>query len=162
MTSRRPVAAASRTGARARTQHSLAPAHLGDAAAAATVAAVVGGIALAITGIGVIAMALTMGSRYGGDPPPNLGSLIVVPVVAGIVFLLLGGGLAAGGVALLAGVGRSRLITGILAAVAAVLALLGTVVAVINAPPDPVVAVALAVATLVFGAAALLLLRAPR
>lgn len=162
MTSRRPVAAASRTGARARTQHTLAPAHLGDATAAATVAVVVGGIALAITGIGVIAMALTMGSRYGSDPPPNVGSLIVLPAAAGALFLLLGIGLAAGGVAVLAGVARSRMLTGVLAGIAALLALVGTVLAVINAPPDAVVAVALGIATVVFGAAALLLLRGSR
>jgi len=162
MTSRRPVAAASRAGARGRQHHSLAPAHLGEATAAATVAVVVGGIALTITGLGMVAMALTIGSRYGGDPPPNLASLAVLPVVLGIVLILLGIGLAAGGVAVLGAVRRARLVTGILSAVAAGLAALGTVVAMIGQPPDPVIAVALTVAALIFGVAALLLLRPRR
>lgn len=162
MTSRRPVAAASRAGARGRQHHSLAPAHLGEATAAATVAVVVGGIALTITGLGMVAMALTIGSRYGGDPPPNLASLAVLPVVLGIVLILLGIGLAAGGVAVLGAVRRARLMTGILSAVAAGLAALGTVLAMIGQPPDPVIAVALTVAALIFGVAALLLLRPRR
>lgn len=162
MTSRRPVAAASRAGARGRQHHSLAPAHLGEATAAATVAVVVGGIALTITGLGMVAMALTIGSRYGGDPPPNLASLAVLPVVMGIVLILLGIGLAAGGVAVLGAARRARLVTGILSAVAAGLAALGTVLAMVGQPPDPVIAVALTVAALIFGVAALLLLRPRR
>jgi len=162
MTSRRPVAAASRAGARGRQHHSLAPAHLGEATAAATVAVVVGGIALTITGLGMVAMALTIGSRYGGDPPPNLASLAVLPVVLGIVLILLGIGLAAGGVAVLGAVRRARLVTGILSAVAAGLAAVGTVLAMVGQPPDPVIAVALTVAALIFGVAALLLLRPRR
>ena len=75
MTTRRSIPAASRAGARGRGHHSLAPAHLGEATAAATVGVVVGGIALVITGIGMLAMGLTMGARYGIDPPPNAGSL---------------------------------------------------------------------------------------
>jgi hypothetical protein len=155
MTSRRPVAAASRAGARGRQHHSLAPAHLGEATAAATVAVVVGGIALTITALGIIALSLTIGGRYGGDPPPNVGSLAIGPVLLGIILLLLGIGLAAGGVAVLGGVRRSRLVTGVLSA-------LGVVLAMIGQPPDPVIAIALTVAALVFGVAALLLLRPRR
>jgi hypothetical protein len=47
-------------------------------------------------------------------------------------------------------------------AVAAALAALGTVAAMVNPPADPVIAVALTVAALVFGVAALLLLRPRR
>ena len=162
MTSRRPVAAASRAGARGRQHHTLAPAHLGEATAAATVAVVVGGIALVITGLGMIAMALTIGGRYGGDPPPNVGSLALPPILLGVVLLALGIGLAAGGIAVLAAVRRSRLVTGILAAAAAALAALGTVLAMLTSPADPVIAVALTVAALVFGVASLLLLRPRR
>lgn len=162
MTSRRTISAASSAVARRRGSHSLAPEHLGDATAAATVAVVVGGIALIITAIGMIAMALTLGARYDGDPPPNLGSMAILPVLLGIVALLLGGGLAAGGVAVLAEVRRARLVTGILAAVAAGLSAIGTVLAMVNPPSDPVLAIALTVATLVFGVSALLLLRPRR
>jgi hypothetical protein len=162
MTSRRTISAASSAVARRRGSHSLAPEHLGDATAAATVAVVVGGIALVITAIGMIAMALTIGARYDGDPPPNLGGMAILPVALGIVALLLGGGLAAGGVAVLAEVRRARLATGILAAVAAALSAMGTVLAMVNPPSDPVLAIALTVATLVFGVSALLLLRPRR
>jgi hypothetical protein len=162
MTSRRTISAASSAVARRRGSHSLAPEHLGDATAAATVAVVVGGIALVITAIGMIAMALTIGARYDGDPPPNLGSMAILPIVLGILALLLGGGLAAGGVAVLAEVRRARLATGILAAVAAGLSAVGTVLAMANPPSDPVLAIALTVATMVFGVSALLLLRPRR
>ena len=162
MTSRRPIRAASSAGARARGAHTLAPGHLGEATAAATVAVIVGGIALVITGIGMIAMALTIGARYAGDAPPNLASLAVLPVIGGLMVLLIGGGLTAGGVAVLGQVRRARLATGILSAVTAALAAMGTVAAMVNPPADPVLAIALTVATLVFGVAALLLLRPRR
>jgi hypothetical protein len=162
MTSRRPVRAASSAGARARGAHSLAPEHLGEATAAATVAVIVGGIALVITGIGMIALALTIGARFGGDPPPNVGSLAIAPVLGGLLAVALGGGLTAGGLAVLGNVRRARLITGVLAAVVAGLAALGTVAVMVNPPSDPVLAIALTVATLIFGVAALLLLRPRR
>lgn len=162
MTSRRPARAASAAGARPRGHQSLAPAHLGEATAAATVAVIVGGIALAITGIGMTAQALTLGGRYGADPPPDLGSLVLPPVLGGIGLIALGGLLAAGGVGVLGRARRARLVTGILAAIAAALAAVGVVLAMGTPPPDVVIATALAVATLVFGAAAVLLLRPRR
>jgi hypothetical protein len=162
MTSRRPIRAASAAGARGRVHHSLAPEHLGEATAAATVAVVVGGIALVITGIGMVAMGLTIGARYGSNPPPDAGSLAVLPALGGIGILALGAALTGGGIAVFGAVRRSRLVTGVIAAVAAGLAALGTVLAMTSSPPDPVIAIALTVAALVFGVAAILLLRARR
>jgi hypothetical protein len=162
VTARRPIRAASVAGARMRGSHTLAPEHLGDASAAATVAVIVGGVALVITGIGVIALALTIGARFGAEPPPNAGALAVGPIIGGVAAILLGGALAAGGMAVLANVPRSRLVTGIVSAVAAALAALGTVLAMANAPADPVLAIALTVATLIFGVASVLLLRPRR
>ena len=162
MTTRRPIRAASAAGARGRTHHTLAPEHLGEATAAATVAVVVGGVALVITGIGIIAMALTIGARYGSSPPPDVGSLSVAPALAGVGILVLGIALTAGGIAVFGAVRRSRLATGILAAVTAGLAALATVLAMTSTPPDPVIAIALTVAALVFGVAAILLLRPRR
>jgi hypothetical protein len=162
MTSRRPIRAASAAGARGRGHHSLAPQHLGEAAAAATLAVVVGGVALAITGIGMIAMGLTIGSRYGSSPPPDVGSLAVVPALAGLLVLVLGAGLTAGGIAVFSDVARARRVTGVLAGVAAALSAAGTVLAMTRPPSDAVVAVALTVTTLVFGVAAILLLRPRR
>jgi hypothetical protein len=162
MTSRRPIRAASAAGARGRVHHTLAPEHLGEATAAATVAVVVGGIALVITGIGMVAMALTIGARYGGDPPPDVGSLAVLPALAGIGILVLGAALTAGGVAVFGAVRRARLATGVVSALAAGLGALGTVLAMTSSPADPIIAIALTVAALVFGVAAILLLRPRR
>jgi len=162
MTTRRPIRAASAAGARPRGAHSLAPEHLGEAAAAATVAVIVGGVALVITGIGMLAMALTLGSRFGADPPPNLGALALVPSVAGVLAVLLGGALVAGGIAVLGDVRRARLVTGVLAGATAALGALAAVQVMVNAPADPVLATALTVATLVFGVATVLLLRPRR
>jgi len=162
MTTRRPIRAASAAGARGRDQHSLAPAHLGEATAAATVGIIVGGIALVITGIGMLAMALTIGSRYAGDPPPNVGALSLMPALLGLAVLVLGGALTAGGVAVLGGVRRARLLTGILSGIAAALTVAGALLAMANPPADVVLAIALTLATLVFGVAAILLLRPRR
>jgi hypothetical protein len=122
----------------------------------------VGGIALVITGIGVTAMALTMEARYAGDPPPDIGSLVLLPTIGGVGAILLGGLLAAGGVGVLARARRARLGTGILAALTAVLAALGVLVAMARPPADIVLAVALTGAMVVFGAASILLLRPRR
>jgi len=162
MTTRRPIRAASAAGARPRGAHSLAPEHLGEAAAAATVAVIVGGVALVITGIGMLAMALTLSSRFGADPPPNVGALALVPSVAGVLAILLGGALVAGGIAVLGDVRRARLVTGVLAGATAALGALAAVQVMVNAPADPVLATALTVATLVFGVATVLLLRPRR
>jgi hypothetical protein len=162
MTTRRFIRAASAAGARPRGAHTLAPEHLGEATAAATVAVIVGGIAMAITSLGMLVMALTLSGRFAADPPPNLGSLAVLPIVAGIVGTLLGIGLVAGGVAVLGDVRRARPVTGALAALVTALGAFGTVQVMVNPPADPVLAIALTVSTLVFGVAAILLLRPRR
>ena len=161
-TSRRPTAAASVAGVRGPGHHTLAPAHLGEATAAATVAVIVGGIALVITGIGIVAMALTIGSRYGAEAPPNVGSLTLGPALLGVGILVLGAALTAGGLAVFAQARRARLVTGILAAIAAASSAAGALLAMANPPPDVVLAIALTIATLVFGVAAILLLRPRR
>lgn len=160
--SRRPVRAASSAGARGRVHHSLAPAHLSEATAAATVAVAIGGIALVITGIGMTAMALTIGARYGADPPPDVGSLMMTPALGGGGLMLLGAASAAGALAVLARARRARLLTGFLAAVTAVAAGIGVVLVMSTPPADVVLAVALTVAALVDGVAAILLLRPRR
>ena len=161
MTNRRPIRAASAAGARGRSA-SLSPTHLGEATAAATLVVIVGGIALVVTGIGVLVTTLTMGARYAGDPPPDLGSQMITPAIGGVLVVLLGAGLAVGGVAVLGDTNRARLITGILAAFTAGAAALMTIPVMTNPPPAPVVAIALTIAAVVFGVAAILLLRPRR
>ncbi len=107
-------------------------------------------------------MGLTMGARYGIDPPPDAGSLGTLPLALGAGILMLGGGLVAGGFAVLNDVPRSRLITGILAGLAAALAAVGTILVTVSPPPDAVLAIALTAAALMFGVAAILLLRPRR
>lgn len=123
---------------------------------------VVGGIALIITGIGMVAMGLTMGARYGIDPPPNASSLGLVPMALGAGILVLGGALTAGGFAVLSELRGARLITGIISAFAAALSAIGTILVTVNPPSDVVLAIALTAGTLVFGVAAILLLRPRR
>jgi hypothetical protein len=159
MTSQRPIRAASVAASRSRGAHSLAPEHLGEATAAATVAVMVGGVALVITGIGIIALSLTLGVRFGGDPPPDIGSYEVVPLVFGVGAVLLGGALTAGGLAVLNDARGARRITGVLAVLASALSAGLTVVVMVNPPPDTVLAIALTISTVVFGVAAILLLR---
>jgi hypothetical protein len=162
VTSQRPIRSASVAAARRRGAHALAPEHLGEATAAATLAVMVGGVALVITGIGIIALALTLGARFGGDQPPDVGSYAVAPLIFGIGAVLLGGGLTAGGLAVINDARGARLVTGVLAALAAALSAGLTVYVMVNSPPDTVLAIALTISTLVFGVAAILLLRPHR
>lgn len=162
MSSRRPIGAASAAGARGRAHHSLAPPHLGEATAAATVAVAVAGIAGVVTGIGIVAMAVTLPARYGANPPPNLGALTLPPLLGGIGLTLLGVLLAAGAIAVLVGARRARTATGVLAAASALLAALGVVLAMAVPPADAVLAIALTVSALILGAASILLLRPRR
>jgi len=162
MTSQRPIRAASVAVSRRRGAHSLAPEHLGEATAAATLAVIVGGVALVITGVGVIALALTIGARFGGDPPPDVASYGVLPLIGGIGAVLLGGALTGGGLAVIGDVRGARMFTGILSAFAAAMSAVGTVLVSINPPADTVLGIALTVATMVYGIAALLLLRPHR
>ena len=76
--------------------------------------------------------------------------------------MLLGGALTAGGLAVIGDVRGARLLTGILSAFAAAMSALGTVLVMVNPPADTVLAIALTVATMVYGIAALLLLRPHR
>ena len=146
MTSQRPIRAASVAVSRRRGAHSLAPEHLGEATAAATLAVIVGGVALVITGVGVIALALTIGARFGGDPPPDVATYGVLPLIGGVGAVLLGGALTAGGLAVIGDVRGARLLTGILSAFAAAMSALGTVLVMVNPPADTVLAIALTVA----------------
>ena len=162
MSSQQPIRAASVAAVRRRGSHSLAPEHLGEATAAATLAVIVGGVALVITGIGIIALALTLGARFGADQPPNVGSYGVMPLIGGIGAVVLGGALTAGGLGVIANTRGARLITGGLAVLAAALSALGTVLVMTTPPPDTVLAIALTIATVVYGIAAVLLLRPRR
>lgn len=123
----------------------------------------VGGIAFVITGVAMLVMGLTMPARYSGvEPPPNLATLGIGPTLGGLGLLALGLALGAGAGAVLADLRGARRATGVLAVLPCALGALGAVLAMTITPPDPVLATALTVVTLVFGVAAILLLRPAR
>jgi hypothetical protein len=140
--------------------HALAPAHLGDARAAAALAITVLGIAVFIAAVGVVITGLTLsGSFDPGNPPPNAAELGTAQVLAGFGLFVVGVLLAGGGLALLAGSLRARVPTAILALLTAAGAIAGGVAIILRGPSDLVLALSLFGLALGLIIAALLLLR---
>jgi hypothetical protein len=153
VTTRRPV----------RGHPTLAPAHLGEAASAAAVVIVVGGVAFVILGAAMLVSGLTIGSRYAdGSPPPGLATLGTGPILGGIGILILGVGLLLSGLATIADLRGTRRLSALLSLLAAGLAAAGVVLAMLTPPADVIIAIALAVATLAFGVSGIVLLRPRR
>jgi hypothetical protein len=143
--------------------HSLAPEHLGELASGATLAITIGGLALLIAAGSMIVNGLTIGARYAGTtPPPSLGQLGTGQVVGGIGLVVLSVGLVASSLALLADLRFGRLLTILLSAIASLLAAAGAILLVGAAHRDDVLDAGLAVAFVVFGSAAVILVRARR
>lgn len=147
--------------ARARS-HTLAPPHLGEAASAAVLAVAVLGLAVFIAGVAMAVSGLTVDSRYGSSPPPNVGQLGTGQLLGGIGLALLGIVLSGSSLAVLADVARSRPVLAGASAVAAVLAVVGVVVVQAQVRGDPVLAAALAVVAVIFAVAAVILVRPRR
>lgn len=142
--------------------HSLAPAHLGEAASAAVLAVAVLGLAVFIAGVAMAVSGMTLESRYGADPPPNIGQLGIGQVLGGIGLAILGLVLSGSALAVLADVARSRPIAAAASGLAAALAILGVVLVQLQPGGDLVLSIALAVAAAIFGVAALILVRPRR
>lgn len=166
VTTRRSRHAAARAAARplsapARGRHpSIAPEHLGERASVAVLAVVVLGFATFVAGVAMLVGGLTIGGSFGeATPPPNVGELGFGPIVGGIGLITLGTALAGSGLAAFAAVRGSRVVTAGLSALAALLALAGAGVLLSQANRDLVLAAALGVTALVFGASAALLAR---
>lgn len=141
--------------------HSLAPEHLGEAGSAAMLAMVVLGLAIFIGGVAMVASGLTMGSRYAGTtPPPNLADLGTGQVFGGIGLILLGVVQAGSALALLAAMPGSRRVAMLVAVGSAVLSVAGVVLVMGQQTAIPLLAGALALATLIYGASAIILTRA--
>jgi hypothetical protein len=138
------------------------PPYLSEAASFAALVIAVAGFALVITGAAMLVMGLTMGSRFGEDPPPGLATLGLGPALGGAGVLVLGVVLAAGAVAVLLNARRAKRITGAASVLAALLAAAGAVGAMAVVPPDPIVATSLAITTLALGVGGLILLRPAR
>ncbi len=147
--------------ARARS-HSLAPAHLGEWASAAVLAVTVLGLAVFIAGVAMTVAGMTVGNRFGSTPPPNVDQLGFGQVLGGVGLAAFGLLLGGSGLAVLAEVPRSRAVAAVASALAAVLAVVGIVLVQLQPGGDLVLSIALAVAVIIFAAAAIILVRPRR
>ena len=147
--------------ARARS-HSLAPQHLGEAASAAVLAVAVLGLAVFIAGVAMALAGLTVGSRFGASPPPNVDQLGTGQLIGGIGLAVLGVLLSGSALAVLADIPRSRPVAAAASGVATVLAVLAVILVQAQPGGDLVLAASLAVAAIIFGAATVILVRPRR
>jgi hypothetical protein len=142
--------------------HSLAPEHVGEAGSAALLAMAVLGLAIFISGVAMIAAGLTMGGRYGDSPPPNVGQLGFGQVLGGAGLLILSACQVGSALAVLADVRGSRPAAAGVAGLSAALSAAG-VLLIMNQPvTNAILAIALAVSTLIYAVAAIILGRPPR
>jgi hypothetical protein len=142
--------------------HSLAPTHIGEAGSIAVLAMAILGLATFIAAIAMVVFGLTAASRFGSTPPPNAAGIGTGQVLGGVGLLIMGLALVGSSLAVLADLARSRRIAAAVAGFAALLAAFGVIRVMGEGPGDPVLAAALAVTTVILGAAAIILARAPR
>ena len=143
--------------------HSLAPEHLGEVGAGATLTVAIGGTAIFIAALAMIVGGLTLPGRYGGaTPPPNVGQLGVGQVIGGIGLLVLGVLIVASAMALFADLPRSRPLASVICALTALLAAAGLALLLANTRRDLVLITAIAVVLVAFAGAAFVLARLRR
>jgi hypothetical protein len=123
---------------------------------------VVLGLAVFIAGVAMSVSGMTIANRFGGDPPPNVDQLGIGQVLGGIGLAVLGLVLSGSALAVLADVPRSRPVAAAASGLAALLSVAGVVLVQLQPGGDLVLAIALAVAAVIFGAAAIILLRPRR
>ena len=140
--------------------HSLAPPHLGEVQAAATLVIGVLGVAIFITGVGVVVAGLTVSGGYdSANPPPNANGLGTAQIVGGFGLFVLGLVLAGGSAGLMAGGVRARVPIAVLAVLSGAAAMVGGAFIIARAPSDLVLAIALFGLGISLIGAGLLLLR---
>lgn len=137
--------------------HSLAPEHVGEAGSAAVLAMAVLGLAVFIAAVAMIASGLTIAGRYADSPPPNVGELGLGQVLGGVGLLVLGVAQVGSALAVLADLRGSRRIAAAIAGLTALLSAAGVLLVMSQPISDTILASALAVTTLVFGVAAIVL-----
>jgi hypothetical protein len=155
---REPIAPA---GPRHRS-HTLAPEHIGEAGSIALLAMAILGLAIFIAAIAMVVFGVTTPARFGSSPPPNVGQLGTGQVLGGIGLLVTGLALVGSALAVLADLRGSRRIAAVVAGLAALLSASGVVRVMGEGAGDAVLAAALAVTTIIFGVAAIILARRPR
>ena len=140
--------------------HSLAPPHLGELRAGAALTVSVLGVAVFITGIGMTVSGLTATSGIDpSNPPPNAETLGTWQIASGVALFVLGILLAAGGLGLLSGSLRPRILTAVLAVASGIGAIAGGVFVILRGPSDLILAIALFGLGLGLAGAGLILLR---
>ena len=119
------------------------------------------GLAIFIAAIAMIVFGLTTASRYGSSPPPNVSQLGTGQVLGGVGLLAAGLGMVGSALAVLADIRGSRLVAAGISGLVAILCAVGVVRVMSEGTGDAVLAAALAVTTVILGAAAILLVRRP-
>jgi hypothetical protein len=158
----RVIRSASRSVATRHRSHTLAPEHLGERASVATLVIGIGGVALLITAASMVVAGLTISSRYADSVPPNISQLGIGQVIGGVGLLLLAMGLVATSAGVFLDVRGARRAAAGLAALTAALMVLGIVLVMTLGGGDRLLAIALLVGVVMFGASSVLLLRTPR
>jgi hypothetical protein len=120
------------------------------------------GLAIFIAAIAMVVFGMTASSRFGSSPPPNVDALGTGQVLGGIGLLVMSAALVGSALAVLADLRGSRRIAALVAGAAAVLSAAGVVWVMGEGAGDAVLAAALAVTTMIFGASAIILARRPR
>lgn len=160
MASQKVIKPAARSVAPRHRGHSLAPEHLGERGAGATLVAAIGGVAIFIAAIGMAVGGFTLPATYNGTlAPPNIATLGLGQVVGGIGLLALSLLVVGSAGALLANLRGSRTALTAVSAMTALLAAAGFVVLMGSARRDAVLLAALGVAFLAFAGAAFVLAR---
>lgn len=160
--SSKPVARATATRSSRTRSHTLAPAHLGEAASAAVLAVAVLGLAVFIAGVAMAVSGLTISNTFGSSPPPNVTELGTSQLLGGIALALLGILLTGSSLAVLAEVPHSRPVAAAFSGLAALLAVIGILVVQAQVRWDLVLGIALVVVAVIFGVAAVILVRPRR
>jgi hypothetical protein len=142
--------------------HTLAPEHIGEAGSVALLAMAILGLAVFIAAIAMLVFGITTSARFGSSPPPNVGQLGIGQVLGGIGLLVMGLALVGSALAVLADVRGSRRIAAVVAGLSTLLSAAGVIRVMGEGGGDAVLAAALAVATMIFGASAIILARRPR
>jgi hypothetical protein len=141
--------------------HSLAPEHIGEAGSVALLAMAILGLAIFIAAIAMIVFGLTTANRFATSPPPNVGDLGMGQILGGVGLVIAGLAMLGSALAVLADVRGSRLFAAGVSGLVAVLSAIGVVRVMGEGTGDPVLAAALALTTVILGAAAIILVRRP-
>jgi MFS-type transporter involved in bile tolerance (Atg22 family) len=120
------------------------------------------GLALFIAAIAMIVFGMTTAARYGSLPPPNAGGIGQGQVIGGAALAVLGLAVLGSALAVLADVRGSRQVVIAISALTAVLSAIGVLRVMTLGFGDPVLAGALAIVTILFAAAAVVLARPRR